>query len=72
MKQYWPMATVKGAKHPLCTYSACNTIEEALACFENWNKEFHMLEKWVDVYEGDEKKYRYEVKFKAVRTRLVK
>ena len=69
---YWPMATVKGEKQPLYTYNYCNSIEEALECFETWNENFHMIEKWIDVYEGDVKKYRYEVKFKAVRTKLVK
>lgn len=52
MLVYWPGAICdKGVE--MFTYGACDTKEKAIKCIENWNKDFHVLEAWIDVCDLD-------------------
>ncbi len=66
MKQYWPMAKIKGCHSPLYTTIACKDIHECAEIFRNWDNilEFEFTELWVDVFDTEDENYKgkYEVK----------
>lgn len=54
-RTYHPMATIKGSDRPLFITDGVSSIEQAFAQFNIWNQDFHMLEKWIDVYKDGKK-----------------
>lgn len=54
MKMYWPMAKQNNGEL-LSTYSAELFEIEARNVIDNWSKNYILADKWIDVYEDDNK-----------------
>ena len=55
MKVYWPMAKVKNSTMDLYTEVSYPSLQDAINCIEKWSQSYILIEKWVDVYEDNER-----------------